>query len=168
VIAVLIGVSTIKKALPLVPRKAVFGLKYDVGVVKEGSAYTEGRVQREEQLSRERKEREKRESAQNKEQQQPPAPTEEQLRHRIGLRREHLKTLRDDVQGRADTIQATTKDFAGRTSRTVKTTPKDLKGLLAQGGGSSKQHGLGDRWQPLTVLAVSGSAFLVFLRRLFR
>lgn len=174
-VAALIGVSTIKKALPLVPRKAVFGVKYDLGVVKEGSAYTESRVQREEQLARERKEQEKREAAQDPAQQKPPAPTEEQLRHRLKLRREHLKTLRDDVQGRAETIQSATKGFVDRTSRTVKTTPKDVKGLLAQGGaksrpgsGSSAGSGLGERWQPLTVLAVAGSAFVVFLRKLFR
>ncbi|MGX5358984.1 phage holin family protein [Kocuria sp. KH4] len=171
VVAALIGVATIKKALPLVPRKAVFGLKYDLGVVKEGSAYTEGRVQREEQLARERKEQERREAAQDPARQKPPAPTEEQLRHRLKLRREHLKTLRDDVQGRAETIQATTKGFVDRTSRTVRTTPKDVKSLLTQGGGTRSgagQSGLGERWQPLTVLAVAGSAFLVLLRRLFR
>ncbi|MFF0988979.1 phage holin family protein [Kocuria nitroreducens] len=189
-VAALIGVSTIKKALPLVPRKAVFGTKYDLGVVKEGSAYTEGRVQREEQLARERKEQEKREAAQDPARQKPPAPTEEQLRHRLKLRREHLKTLRDDVQGRAEAIQSTTKGFVDRTSRTVKTTPKDVKGLLAKNGSKSgsksgatfgsrfgatagstsatAQSGLGERWQPLTVLAVAGSAFVVFLRKLFR
>lgn len=173
-VAALIGVATIKKALPLVPRKAVFGTKYDLGVVKEGSAYTESRVQREEQLARERKEQEKREAAQDPARQKPPAPTEEQLRHRLKLRREHLKTLRDDVQGRAETIQSTTKGFVDRTSRTVKTTPKDVKSLLAQAGGTSRStsgtgaSGLGERWQPLTVLAVAGSAFVVFLRKLFR
>ncbi len=171
-VAALLGLATIKKALPLVPRKALFGAKYDLGVVKEGSAYTESRVQREEQLARERKEQEKREAAQDPARQKPPAPTEEQLRHRLKLRREHLKTLRDDVQGRAQTIQSTTKGFVDRTSRTVKTTPKDLKGLLAQGGQhrgtGSGRSGLTERWQPLTVLAVAGSAFLVFLRKLFR
>jgi uncharacterized membrane protein YqjE len=189
-IAALIGVSTIKKALPLVPRKAVFGTKYDLGVVKEGSAYTESRVQREEQLARERKEQEKREAAQDPARQKPPAPTEEQLRHRLKLRREHLKTLRDDVQGRAETIQSATKGFVDRTSRTVKTTPQDVKDLLAKSGpksgaktgsafgsrfgatagstSASAQSGLGERWQPLTVLAVAGSAFVVFLRKLFR
>lgn len=170
-VAALIGLSTIKKALPLVPRKAIFGVKYDLGVVKEGSAYTEGRVQREQQLARERKEQEKREAAQDPSRQKPPAPTEEQLRHRLKLRREHLKTLRDDVQGRVQTIQSTTQGFVDRTSRTVKTTPKDIKGLLAQGGATkhaSGGSGLGERWQPLTVLAVAGSAFVVFLRKLFR
>lgn len=189
-VAALIGVATIKKALPLVPRKAIFGVKYDLGVVKEGSAYTEGRVQREEQQARERKEQEKREAAQDPAQQKPPAPTEEQLRHRLTLRRDHLKTLRDDVQGRAETIHSVTKGFVDRTNRTVKTTQKDVKGLFAQGGQTSgaksrvkfvstpgaasgstsatAQSGLGDRWQPLSVLAVAGSAFVVFLRKLFR
>jgi uncharacterized protein YoxC len=170
-VAVLIGVSTIKKALPLVPRKAVFGVKYDLGVVKEGSAYTEGRVQREQQLARERKEQEKREAAQDPARQKPPAPTEEQLRHRLKLRREHLKTLRDDVQGRVQTIQSTTKGFVDRTSSTVRTTPRDVKGLLGKGGSArhgSGGPGVGERWQPLTVLAVAGSAFVVMLRRLFR
>ncbi|MCJ8504780.1 phage holin family protein [Kocuria flava] len=174
-VAALIGVSTIKKALPLVPRKAVFGTKYDLGVVKEGSAYTEARVQREEQLARERKEQEKREAAQDPARQKPPAPTEEQLRHRLKLRREHLKTLRDDVQGRAETIQATTKGFVDRTGRTVRSTPKDVRSALGAARGTrpagtsgGQGAGLGERWQPLTVLAVAGSAFVVFLRKLFR
>lgn len=170
-IAVLIGVSTIKKALPLVPRKAVFGVKYDLGVVKEGSAYTESRVQREQQLARERKEQEKREAAQDPDRQKPPTPTEEQLRHRLKLRREHLKTLRDDVQGRAETIQSSTTGFVHRTSRTAQTTRQDVKSLLSRKGttaSASSASGRGERWQPLTVLAVAGSAFLVFLRKLFR
>ena len=47
----------------------------------------------------------------------------------------------DDVQGRAETIQSTTKGFVDRTSRTVKTTPKDVKGLLAAQGADGKDGG---------------------------
>ncbi|MEU5467077.1 phage holin family protein [Kocuria salsicia] len=173
----LIGVSKIKNAMPLVPEKTIFGLRYDLGVLKEGSAYNEGRVQREINEAEQKKQREKEEAANDPNRVKPVKPTEEQLRSRLKLRREHLKSLRDDVQNRADSVQAATKGFVNRTSRTVKATEASVKSTFASKGGTqgvraegstSAADVLSERWQPLAVAAAAGTAFLVFLRKLLR
>jgi len=173
----LIGVAKIKSALPLMPEKALFGLRYDLGVVKEGSAYNEGRVQREMNETEQKKQREKEEAANDPNQVKPVKPTEEQLRHRLKLRREHLKSLRDDAQNRADSVQAATQGFVGRTQRTFTETQESVKRTFASKGGSqgvrpagstSAQDVLSERWQPLAVAVAAGSAFLVFLRKLLK
>lgn len=173
----LIGVSKIKNAMPLVPEKTIFGLRYDLGVLKEGSAYNEGRVQREINEAQQKKQREKEEAANDPNRVKPVKPTEEQLRSRLKLRREHLKSLRDDAQNRADSVQAATKGFVNRTSRTVKATQASVKSMFASKGGTqgvraegstSAADVLSERWQPLAVAAAAGTAFLVFLRKLLR
>ena len=173
----LIGIAKIKSALPLMPKKAIFGLRYDLGVVKEGSAYNEGRVQREMNETEQKKQREKEEAANDPNQVKPVKPTEEQLRHRLKLRREHLKSLRDDAQNRADSVQAATQGFVGRTQRTFTETQETVKRTFASKGGSqgvrpagstSAQDVLSERWQPLAVAAAAGTAFLVFLRKLLK
>lgn len=173
----LIGVSKIKNAMPLVPEKTIFGLRYDLGVLKEGSAYNEGRVQREINEAEQKKQREKEEAANDPNRVKPVKPTEEQLRSRLKLRREHLKSLRDDAQNRADSVQAATKGFVNRTSRTVKATEASVKSTFASKGGTqgvraegstSAADMLSERWQPLAVAAAAGTAFLVFLRKLLR
>ena len=173
----LIGIAKIKSALPLMPKKAIFGLRYDLGVVKEGSAYNEGRVQREMNETEQKKQREKEEAANDPNQVKPVKPTEEQLRHRLKLRREHLKSLRDDAQNRADSVQAATQGFVGRTQRTFTETQETVKRTFASKGGSqgvrpagstSAQDVLSERWQPLAVAVAAGSAFLVFLRKLLK
>ncbi|MBS6029325.1 MAG: phage holin family protein [Kocuria rhizophila] len=173
----LIGVSKIKNAMPLVPEKTIFGLRYDLGVLKEGSAYNEGRVQREINEAQQKKQREKEEAANDPNRVKPVKPTEEQLRSRLKLRREHLKSLRDDAQNRADSVQAATKGFVNRTSRTVKATQASVKSMFASKGGTqgvraegstSAADVLRERWQPLAVAAAAGTAFLVFLRKLLR
>ena len=176
----LIALSKIKSALPLKPEKTIFGLRYDLGVVKEGSAYTEGRVQREMNEAEQQKEREQEAAANDPNQGKPVKPTEEQLRHRLKLRREHLKSLRDDAQNRADSVQAATQGFVGRTANTFKSTENSIKQTFATSGGSqgvrtggstsatAGENPLADRWQPLAVAATAGSAFLVFLRKLLK
>ncbi|MBK4120900.1 phage holin family protein [Kocuria rhizophila] len=173
----LIGVSKIKSALPLMPEKTIFGLRYDLGVVKEGSAYSEGRVQRDINEAEQRKQREKEEAANDPNRVKPVQPTEEQLRHRLKLRREHLKSLRDDAQNRVDSVQSATQGFVNRTSRTFTATQESVKSTLASKGGTQgvRPEGstaasdvLSERWQPLAVAVAAGTAFLVFLKKLLR
>ncbi|WHF23937.1 hypothetical protein QJS66_06895 [Kocuria rhizophila] len=68
--------------------------------LKEGSAYNEGRVQRDINEAEQKKQREKEEAANDPNRVKPVKPTEEQLRNRLKLRREHLKSRRDDTQTR--------------------------------------------------------------------
>ncbi|RKQ33376.1 phage holin family protein [Kocuria tytonis] len=174
----LIGVSKIKSALPLMPEKTIFGLRYDLGVVKEGSAYNEGRVQRDINEAEQKKQREKEEAANDPNQVKPVKPTEEQLRNRLKLRREHMKSLRDDAQNRAESVQSATTGFVNRTTRTFHSTQETVKATFASKGGSqgtrpaagstAVSDTLSERWQPLAVAVAAGTAFLVFLRKLLK
>lgn len=154
----LLGYLQIKKAMPLNAVQTVRGLKYDLGVVKEGSAYTEARVRREEAEAKEQKEEEKRRKA-DESAQQPPAPTEAQLRQRLSVRRERLKELRDDVEQRKDRVQSTAQGFVGRTRSTASSV--DLKRVASD-------EVVTERVAPLSVAVAAGSAFLVLLAKLIR
>ncbi|MDO5618809.1 phage holin family protein [Kocuria sp.] len=153
-----VGALMIKSAMPLNPVRAIRGLKYDLGVVKEGSAYTEARVRREEAEATERKAQEKKEKkAQSSH--QPPAPTEAQLRQRLSVRREKLKELRDDAEARKNHVQNSAVGFVDRTRSKV-------SGASFKAASSAEQ--LGERVGPLAVAAAAGTAFLVFLIKLVR
>lgn len=157
IILAAVGAMLIKRAMPLNPIRAVRGLKYDLGVVKEGSAYTEARVRREEAEAKERKAREKSEKkAQSAH--QPPAPTEAQLRQRLSVRRDKLKELRDDAENRKNTVQNSALGFVDRTRNTVSNA--NLKASAASQAG--------ERMGPIAVAAAAGTAFLVFLVKLIR
>ncbi|WP_246180158.1 phage holin family protein [Kocuria coralli] len=160
VLAVLAGIGavTIKSAMPLNPVRAVRGLKYDLGVVKEGSAYTEARVRREEAEAKERKAQEKKEQK-TQAAHQPPAPTEAQLRQRLSVRRDKLKELRDDAENRKDHVQTSAMGFANRTKSTFSNA--NLKA-------SSMAEEVGERVGPIAVAAAAGTAFLIFLVKLLR
>ena len=69
----LIGISKIKKQLPLKPESAIFGLLYDLGVAKEGSGYTATRVRREQREKSEAKEAEAAEAKRKQESGEVPA-----------------------------------------------------------------------------------------------
>lgn len=153
-----VGALMIKSAMPLNPVRAVRGLKYDLGVVKEGSAYTEARVRREEAEAKERKNQEKKEQkAQSSN--QPPAPSEAQLRQRLSVRREKLKELRDDAENRKNHVQNSAVGFVDRTRNTV-------SGASLKASSTAEQ--VGERVGPLAVAAAAGTAFLVFLVKLIR
>ena len=157
-ILALIGFLQIKKAMPLTPIQSVRGLKYDLGVVKEGSAYTEARVRREEAEAKERKAEEKRKKA-DEAATAPPAPTEAQLRQRLKVRRDRLKELRDDVEVRKNKVQSSTQGFVGRTKASASSV--DLKK-------AATDEVIVHRVAPLSVAAAAGTAFLVFLAKLIR
>lgn len=157
VVLAAIGGLMIKAAMPLNPIRAVRGLKYDLGVVREGSAYTEARVRREETEAKERKAQEKQEK-QAQASHQPPAPTEAQLRQRISVRREKLKELRDDVENRKNYVQNSALGFVGRTRNTV----SDARLNASAHQPNAQRVGL------LALAGSAGIAFVVFLIKLIR
>lgn len=153
-----VGGLMIKSAMPLTPVRAVRGLKYDLGVVKEGSAYTEARVRREEAEAKERKAQEKKEKK-SQASNQPPAPTESQLRQRLSVRRDKIKELRDDAEGRKNTVQNSAVGFVDRTKNTFSNT--NVKASAAAGE-------MGERVGPIAVAVAAGTAFVIFLIKLVR
>lgn len=168
----LVGVSKIKKQLPLKPESAIFGLLYDLGVAKEGSQYTATRVRREMREKDEAKEAEKAEKKrkeQSGEVPAEPAPTQDQLEQRTKARRDHLKVLRDDLGRQTRFVRTEATGLADKGKTDVKDTPNRAKGV-ANGFAANVQdpEALKARWKPLTALAVSVGAFFVFLGRLIK
>ncbi|OMH31240.1 hypothetical protein BGP79_09360 [Tersicoccus sp. Bi-70] len=184
-IAALVGLSRLKKAMPLKPEQAIRGLKYDLGVLKEGRSFDErtldARKTPEQQAEDERKKQAKeQEKAAN-----PPA-SESQLKTRTGQRRAHLANLRDDL-GRKVDVKSQWEAFSGRAVARAESFSDDVATRLHASSGSvngaagrtsaanpsgaprtagEPAETLKDRWVPLSVFAVSSGAFAVFVRKL--
>lgn len=171
----LIGVKMIKKQFPFKPESAIFGILYDLGVLKDGSAMTSERLKREQEEKAEAKQKEKeaqeaaaKEEAQ-KEDSQAPAANEEQLKQRTAQRREHLKALRDDLDGNLqDSKSHSTRLVSGAKAnvQAVPTQAKDRGRHLVQN--ATDPEVLKARWGVFATLAASVSAFFVFLGKLIR
>ncbi|WP_181036438.1 MULTISPECIES: phage holin family protein [unclassified Arthrobacter] len=163
----LIGVSRLKKQLPLVPQDAIRGIRYDLGVLKEGRSFDPATLD----VKKPKEDSGITDDGKDAKDSKPkePTPSYEELRGRSGERRTHIAEARDSLGARVD----------------VKSRFGKAKHRSAQGGGQaggSKGNGttaavaarrevphntsLADRWKPLSVLAASVAAMLVMLRRL--
>ncbi len=189
----LIGYSRFKKAMPLVPEETIRGLKYDLGIAKEGSSFDAAvldpkspqakaaKAAKEEAAAKAKAEKEAKKAAE-----QPdlgPAPTEDELRRRLETRRRHLTGVRDelgeelDVKTQAQALLAATahrleegKDLvderiaAFRSQANASGAPKTAG--ATDGSGAAAE--LGKRWKPLAALAASTAALVFLLRRLLK
>lgn len=177
-IAGLIGFSRFKKALPLLPEDAIRGVKYDIGVLKEGRKFNPAT------LDVKKPAEEKKPKHKDSGQPKPPTPSYAELRSRSGRRRDHMAETRDDL-GRG-------LDFKSRFNKTAsraKSAAAHAKSSTAHARSSAQQarqarssrtrsaataahsparhnQTLTDRWKPLSVVAASAAAIAVMVRRL--
>lgn len=169
----LIGVKMIKSQLPFTPESAVFGLLYDLGVLKEGSAMTSKRLKREQADKAEAKKAAKA-AAQNEKQDDDkapatPAPNKAQLIQRTKQRREHLKTLRDDIQTYALDAQSGAQNLIQNAKNSVKNAPATaVEGGKKLAANATDPEVLQARWKSFATLAAALTAALVFLGKILR
>lgn len=168
----LIGWRKIKKLMPLMPEAAWQGIRHDIGIAREGRDFDPASLVPEQLSKEERKARQAQKEAdaaqakadrEAKAAENGPAPTEAELKKRTAARREHLLTLREELLE-----QANVKKQANYLVGQAKGTVKDKLASVTQGSGGQVIESVKDRWLPLSVLAVSGAACIVFLRKLFR
>ena len=192
-IAGLVGVGKFKKAMPLVPEDTIRGIKYDLGIAKEGSAfdpavldpesdvYKAAKAAKAEAAAKAKAEKEAKKAA---EPDFGPPPTEAELRRRVDQRRTHLTGVRDelneelDVKTQAQALLAAAQvklqdgkeqlsgkvaDLRSAAARTANR-PATPAGATGEGAGMAGQ--LSQRWKPLVALTASAAA-LVFLLRKF-
>lgn len=168
----LIGVSRLKKQLPLVPEDAIRGIRYDLGVLKEGRSFDPATLD-EKKPKDEKDGKDIKDSKDSKPKE--PTPSYEELRNRTGERRSHIADARDSLGARAD-VKSRLEKAKHRSS------DKSTKGRTVQGSASASgstrpaavavrrevplNTTVADRWKPLSVLAASVAAMLVMLRRL--
>ena len=103
----LIGFGRFKKAMPLLPEETIRGLKYDLGIAKEGSSFDAAvldpgtpqakaaKAAKDEAAAKAKAEKEAKKAAEQPE--LGPAPTEDELRRRLDQRRRHLTGVRDEL-----------------------------------------------------------------------
>lgn len=174
-IFVLIGVKMIKAQLPFKPEAAIFGVLYDLGVLKHGSDMTSKRVKREQAEKEEAKaaEKEAEKSAEEAEDKAKapaaPAPTIDDLKQRTKQRREHMKSLRDDIDAYSHKTQAQAQAMLNAAKKNAKDTPTytaDASRRLVHNATSPQV--VQSRWKSFTALLASVAAFFVFLGKLIK
>ena len=156
-ICALVGLKKVKAQLPFKPESAIFGLLFDLGVLKEGTAMSAERLKKEqaeraaqkakeaeEAAERARKEAEERKARGEEE---PKPPTFEELKQRTAERRQHLAALKAVPSEVAATAAATGRGLAENVRK-----PEVLQA----------------RWKSFAALGASIATVLHFLNRLVR
>ncbi|MBO0896563.1 phage holin family protein [Arthrobacter sunyaminii] len=156
----LIGYSRFKKTLPLLPEEAIYGLRYDLGVLKEGRSFDPATL---EKKPAEPKDKNKDKDKKKNDDDAPKQATPEELRTRTRQRREHMAAVRDGLGEKAD-VKEQIRELKARRAAQHRSSGTD-----GQGAASSSDEIMAlikERWQPLTVLAASLLAMVIMMRRL--
>ena len=154
----LIGYSRFKKTLPLLPEEALYGLRYDLGVLREGRSFDPATLEKKPKPPKEPKEKKK-----DQPEDGPKKATEEELRTRTRQRREHMAAVRDGLGEKTD-VKGQIKELKAR--RAARHRKTDSSGAAGSTSSEDVIALLKERWQPLTVLAASLLAMIIMLRRL--
>jgi uncharacterized membrane protein YqjE len=186
----LVGYRKFKKAMPLIPEETVRGLKYDLGIAKEGSAFdpavldpnsAQYKAAKAAKAEAEAKEKAEKEAKKAAEPDFGPPPTETELRRRVVQRRTHLTGVRDelteelDVKTQAQALLALTQarlqdgkeQFSAKVAGFKSSTGRSASNpALMNARGAAEQ--LGQRWKPLAALAASCAALVLLLRKLLK
>lgn len=160
-VAALVGVNRFKKTMPLLPEDALRGIRYDLGVLKEGRSFDPST------LDAKPKEKKPEDGKQEKPEDAVQKPTPEELRIRLRQRREHIAAVRDGLGEKADVK----KQMADLKARRAADRRNGTAGSGArQGEGMADEVGamFRERKQPLAVLGASLLAMGILLRRLLR
>ena len=189
-IGALVGLRKFKAVMPLVPEETIRGLKYDLGIAKEGSAfdaaildpnseqYKAAKAAKEAAAAKARAEKEAKAAAKPE---LGPAPTEAELRSRLAQRRTHLTGVRDDL-GRELDVKAQARTLLSAAQVRLQAGKEQLSGKIAgfrsparsSAGSPAPADGqdlagtIKQRWKPLAVLAASAAALAVLVRRLMK
>ncbi|MFB0835204.1 phage holin family protein [Arthrobacter halodurans] len=147
----LVGVSKVKKALPLVPEDALRGIRYDLGILKEGSSFDPAT------LDKKPEEPEAPPKDERPAEKAPEVPYDELLR-RSRLRRDHLAEIRDDLGPKLD-VKTRASEAAHRAGAYVEERVSDVPT-------DDAARLLREKWQPLAVMTASLVALAAFVRQL--
>jgi uncharacterized membrane protein YqjE len=186
-IVALVGYRKFKKVMPLVPEDTLRGLKYDLGIAKEGSAFDAAVLDPDSAQYKAAKAAKAEAAAQEKAAKaaaQPdfgPPPSESELRRRLDQRRTHLTGVRDELDAELD-VKPQAQALLAAAQVRLQDGKEQLSGKVAgfrsTAAGKAKAAGtaspagiaekLSQRWKPLAVLTASTAALVYLLRRLVK
>ena len=179
-ICALVGLKKVKAQLPFKPESAIFGLLFDLGVLKEGTAMSAERLKKEQAERAEQKAKEAEEAAERarkeaeerkaRGEEEPKPPTFEELKQRTAERRQHLASLRDDLQSYTGDVPEQHPASSGCTQGSARPRLLPVQQLPAGGLAENvrKPEVLQARWKSFAALGASIATVLHFLNRLVR
>lgn len=180
-IGALIGLRKFKKAMPLVPAETIRGIKYDLGIAKEGSDFNAAlldpdsaeakaaKAAKDEAAAKAKAEKEAKAEAHNKEF---PQASEPELHRRLEQRRRHIAEVRDELDTELDIkpqvrfLVGTAKEELEKGRATVQRGSATVARKFA--AFAESREGADVRWKPLAAFAASAAVFVVLVRRLLR
>ncbi|MCC3283888.1 phage holin family protein [Arthrobacter sp. zg-Y324] len=167
-VAALVGISRFKKTMPLLPEDALRGVRYDLGVLKEGRSFDPATLD----APKQPKPKDEGKGKQEKPEDAVHKPTPEELRIRLRQRREHMAAVRDGLGEKADVKKQMSDLKARRSASRRRHGSTSADGTASPDGtrGTADEIGtmLRERKQPLAVLGASLVAMGILLRRLMR
>ena len=176
----LVGVARFKKAMPLMPEETIRGIRHDIGVAREGSAFNPAvldpqspeakavKAAKAEAAAKAKAEKAAKAAEHDKEF---PHASEPELVHRLSQRRHHLTEVRDelgtelDLKTQARYVLAAAQVKARETQVLAQRSMDAAGQRLAAFSGSAD---LSKRWKPLTAFVAAGTVLVVLLRKLLR
>lgn len=168
----LVTFTKFKSLLPLLPENAWRGIRHDIGILREGRDFDPSTLIPK-KLSKEEKKAQKMQAeaaaAQAKAEREAkaaelgPKANEHELIERTNTRREHLASLREELLEQAHVKKQTGYLLDQAKVKAKSTLSSAAEGPIAQGIESVKT-----RWKPLSVFAVSATACVLLLRKLFK
>ncbi|MET3721166.1 MULTISPECIES: phage holin family protein [unclassified Arthrobacter] len=180
-IGALIGLRKFKKAMPLLPEETIRGIKYDLGIAKEGSDFNAAildpnspeakaaKAAKDEAAAKAKAEKEAKEEAHRVEF---PHASEPELHRRLEQRRRHIAEVRDELDAELDVkpqvsfLLGAAKEKLGEGKAVVEHGKATAGQKFAAFSDSIENAGV--RWKPFAALAASATIFVVLLRRLLR
>ncbi|WP_411732308.1 phage holin family protein [Paeniglutamicibacter sp.] len=179
----------IKKAMPLLPEEAIRGIRHDLGVVKDGSAFDVSTLDEQKPSKKDAEEDAKKDDDHEAKAEK---PTHNELIIRTRERREEIALHRDGLgqklevplhlgekfsdagQAAGDAVTKAAgqaRHLAGTASGKLSDGVERATGKLASLSGlegENAKEALRERWRPLAIMAGSVTMFFVFLRKLLR
>ena len=168
-ICALVGLKKVKAQLPFKPESAIFGLLFDLGVLKEGTAMSAERLKKEQAERAAQKAKEAEEAAERARQEaeerkargeeEPKPPTFEELKQRTAERRQsYTGDVQNNTQQALDALKAVPSEVAAGAAATGRGLAENVR----------KPEVLQARWKSFAALGASIATVLHFLNRLVR
>jgi uncharacterized membrane protein YqjE len=187
-IVALVGYRKFKKVMPLVPEETLRGLKYDLGIAKEGSAfdaavldpdseqYKAAKAAKAEAAAKAKAEKKEAKAAAQPE--FGPPPSEAELRRRLDQRRTHLTGVRDELDAELD-VKTQAQLLLAAAQVRLQDGREQLGGKVADFRSNARSSAnpansagiaekLSQRWKPLVALTASAAALVYLLRKLVK
>lgn len=176
----LVGLARFKKAMPLMPEETIRGIRHDIGVAREGSAFNpavldpqspEAKAAKAAKAEAAAKAKAEKAAKAAEHDREFPHASEPELVHRLSQRRHHLTEVRDelgtelDLKTQARYVLAAAQVKARETQVLAQRSVDAAGQRLAAFSGSTD---LSRRWKPLAAFAAAGTVLVVLLRKLLR